>query len=284
MTRSLSNLLKGRNVISSEERVIDYNSLIKSKIDMILSESNQDGSSGFVTGLTADFVEAVEDDDLDESIGINADSDAMTMNLIKKSDFESAATRAESVISDANEEAEKIIAQANSQAEQIRQDAYDKGKMQAMVDMEKEFDQKSQELAAEFQTKKETIENEYNEKKANMEPELVETLLQVFKKVIAAVSQDNEEMIINLINGVMHNTEVSHEFLIKVSPEDYNFVVNNQGKIYCAMSKDIQLEIIEDSSMKKNQCIIESDTGVYDCSLDIQMENLVKDIKLLSCI
>jgi flagellar assembly protein FliH len=82
----------------------------------------------------------------------------------------------------------------------------------------------------------------------------------------------------------MHNAETSREFVIKVSPDDYNFLVQNQGKIYCAMSKDVQIDIVEDLSMTKNQCIIETDTGVYDCSLDIQLHNLIKEIKLISCI
>ena len=34
--------------------------------------------------------------------------------------------------------------------------------------------------------------------------------------------------------------------------------------------------------MKKNECIIETDAGVFDCSLDIELNNLIKDIKLLS--
>ena len=96
--------------------------------------------------------------------------------------------------------------------------------------------------------------------------------------------EDNKDIIIGLINGVMKNTDISNEFIIKVSPEDYKFLVNNQGKIYCSVSKEVTMDIVEDATMKKNQCIIESDTGVYDCSLDIELNNLIEDIKLLSCL
>jgi flagellar assembly protein FliH len=81
----------------------------------------------------------------------------------------------------------------------------------------------------------------------------------------------------------MKNSDISNEFVIRVSPDDYRFLVNNQGKIYCAVSKEVNMDIVEDAAMKKNQCIIESDTGVYDCSLDIELNNLIRDIKLLSC-
>jgi flagellar assembly protein FliH len=65
--------------------------------------------------------------------------------------------------------------------------------------------------------------------------------------------------------------------------EDYKFLINNQGKIFVDMSKEIQINIIEDASLQQNQCIIETDTGVFNCSLDIELNNLISDLKLLSC-
>ena len=50
-----------------------------------------------------------------------------------------------------------------------------------------------------------------------------------------------------------------------------------------AVSKDTQIEITEDSALKRNECLIETDAGVFDCSLDVQLDNLIKDIRLLSC-
>ena len=135
----------------------------------------------------------------------------------------------------------------------------------------------------EYEQKKAQLEKEYNDLKAAIEPELVETITEVFRKITYTVAEDNKEIIIGLINGVMKNSDISNEFVIRVSPDDYRFLVNNQGKIYCAVSKEVNMDIVEDAAMKKNQCIIESDTGVYDCSLDIELNNLIRDIKLLSC-
>ena len=35
--------------------------------------------------------------------------------------------------------------------------------------------------------------------------------------------------------------------------------------------------------MKRSQCLIDTDMGIFDCSLDIQLENLIDDIKILAC-
>ena len=50
------------------------------------------------------------------------------------------------------------------------------------------------------------------------------------------------------------------------------------------MSKDITLDITTDDTLGKNDCIIETDGAVFDCSLDKELANLTKKIKMLSCL
>lgn len=275
----MSNLLKGTHVVRKDERVIDYNEVIKSKLDNLLTAASKGkpGADGFTSGLHADVVERLLDTDSDEAVDAE-DSQAEEFN------FEAFNEKAEEILSDARAEADRIIADASVKGAQILAKAQAEGMEQGLAAARQEIETKKTMLEKEFSEKNAELKREYDELKAKMEPELVATLSEVFKNVIHAYSDENEEMVINLINSVMHNADSGREFKIKVSPEDYKFVINNQGKIYCAMSKDIQLEIIEDTNLTRNQCIIENESGVYDCSLDIQLEKLIKNIKLLSCI
>ena len=175
------------------------------------------------------------------------------------------------------------IAYSIMEAGKIIEDAKRTGYEQGAYNAREEYESKAEALEREYEQKKAQLEKEYNDLKAAIEPELVETITEVFRKITYTVAEDNKEIIIGLINGVMKNSDISNEFVIRVSPDDYRFLVNNQGKIYCAVSKEVNMDIVEDAAMKKNQCIIESDTGVYDCSLDIELNNLIRDIKLLSC-
>ena len=181
------------------------------------------------------------------------------------------------------DEANEVLAQAHMEAGKIIEDAKRTGYEQGACNAREEYESKAEALEREYEQKKAQLEKEYNDLKAAIEPELVETITEVFRKITYTVAEDNKEIIIGLINGVMKNSDISNEFVIRVSPDDYRFLVNNQGKIYCAVSKEVNMDIVEDAAMKKNQCIIESDTGVYDCSLDIELNNLIRDIKLLSC-
>ncbi len=89
-----------------------------------------------------------------------------------------------------------------------------------------------------------------------MEPELVNVILEVFKNAIYAISDSDQQVILSLVNHVLQDANISNEFTIKVSHDDYEFMIQNQGKLYCAMNKDIQADIIEDSKLSKGQCLI----------------------------
>lgn len=276
----MSNLLKRGTTTISEERIIDYNELIKLKLKNIANDRENHGNvdaDGFVNGLKADVVEQLltgSDED-----GETAQSQEDVNNQIAAA-LEEANEQAQTIRDEANE----VLAQAHMEARKIIEDAKRTGYEQGAQNAREEYNAKTDELARDYEAKKAQLEKEYNDMKASMEPELVETITEVFKKITYTVAEDNKDIIIGLINGVMKNTDISNEFIIKVSPEDYKFLVNNQGKIYCSVSKEVTMDIVEDATMKKNQCIIESDTGVYDCSLDIELNNLIEDIKLLSCL
>ena len=282
MTKSLSNLYKRNNVVSQKERIIDYNEVIKSKIGVLANLAIKDkaDASGFVSGLNAEVIESLHNPDLD---ALTTDIE-FSQQQILKADLESSAAQAENIIGNANTESDNILYEAHNKADIIKKEAYSEGKEKGLNEARIEIDNQISKCQTEHEQKKIELQQQYEDMKSKMEPELVSVITDVFKKIINVISDNNEEIILNLVNSVMHNAEVSKEFVIKVSPDDYMFLVNNQGKIYCAMSKEVQIEIVEDLSMTKNQCIIESDLGVYDCSLDIQLSNLIKDIKLLSCI
>ena len=277
----MSNLLKRGTTFISEERIIDYNELIKLKLKNIVSDKESQShvdADGFVNGLKADVVEQLLTGSEDENEAVDSQNPDDVKNQLAAA-IEEANEQARSIKDEANE----VLAQAHMEAGKIIEDAKRTGYEQGACNAREEYESKAEALEREYEQKKAQLEKEYNDLKAAIEPELVETITEVFRKITYTVAEDNKEIIIGLINGVMKNSDISNEFVIRVSPDDYRFLVNNQGKIYCAVSKEVNMDIVEDAAMKKNQCIIESDTGVYDCSLDIELNNLIRDIKLLSC-
>lgn len=278
----MSNLLKRSSVINKDERVIDYNDLIKKKIQAIMeSKHNEMDADGFINGLHADVVEElISDDDTADAL---TDDAAMGEQQAAAS-LENANAEAERIIEEARLQAEQIIADANKNADAAFEEAKQNGYYEGNEKAQEEMNIKQAQLEVEFDNKRKELEQEYNNLKESIEPELVEVITDVFRKVTGVVAEDNQGIILHLINDVMHNADGSRDYVIKVSPDDYKFLVNNQGKIYCAMSREVNIDIVEDATLERNQCMIETNTGIFNCSLDIELNNLIKNIKLLSCV
>ena len=254
----MSNLLKKGSTITKSERVIDYNEKIKEKLQAVIdaeSAAGDQSSDGFVNGLTADVVERLtQDDDANEETSVTQEELENHINELRE--------EAESIIADANEQAQKIIDDADEQVKRAAKEAKDNV----------------------YESRKKQLEQEYTEKRNKIEPELINVLTDVYNKVILSIADEDKEVLVHLINGVLSDAEKSDEFVIKCSPQDYSYISENQGKIFCNMSKDITLDITTDETLGKNDCIIETDGAVFDCSLDKELANLTKKIKMLSCL
>lgn len=281
----MSNLLKKGYTITKNDRVIDYNELIKAKLQTILESDQRESADpdGFVRGLSAEVVEElVSDDDtaaaLTEDGAARSDSEAVSKRMAL------AEEEAKNIIDGASHQAEQIVAEARQQIKNAEEQAREQGYRAGLDKAENELASRMKALELDYENKIKAFEQECAQYKSRIEPELVEVLTDVFSKITMTVAEDNQDIVLHLINGVLKNTEQSKEFVIKVSSEDYPFVVNNQGKLYCAMTKEVSIDIIEDSSLGRNQCIVETDGGVFNCSLDVELSNLIKKIKLLSCL
>lgn len=278
----MSNLLKKSSIINNDERVIDYNELIRKKMQTIMeSRNNEMDADGFISGLHADIVEELISDD--NTADARTDDSSEGEHQVAAS-LENINAEAEKIIEDARLQAEQIIADANKNAAAAFEEAKQNGYYEGNAAAQEEADKKQEQLEAEYNNRKKELEQEYNDLKEKVEPQLVEVITDVFRKVTGVVAEDNQQIILHLINDVMHNADGSRDYVIKVSPEDYKFLVNNQGKIYCAMSREVNIDIVEDTGLERNQCMIETNTGIFNCSLDIELNNLIKNIKLLSCV
>lgn len=259
----MSNLFKSINVVckNNEAKIIDNNAFIYEKItknnEMIACSLEEDNIAVFVEGIEPKDIEIVKDEDV--------------------------SLHAQQIINDANSEANAILENALHEAENLKTDIFTKVKKEAYETAIKEAGQEINKIKQELDLRKQQQDEEYNNRLNEMEPMLIDAILKVFNNVTHVLSEDKKDMILYLVNSVLTKTEICRNFIIRVSKEDYLFLIESKDKIYGAVVKDANIEIIEDLTMKRNQCIIETDGGIYDCSLDIQLENLIREIKTLSC-
>lgn len=271
----MSNLLKYNHVVvkNEDKHVIDSNELLKNILSAnknttsgnSFAEKSIPDPDGFVRGIDAARVEKLISDEEEQQDDNNA-----------------------GILEDARKQAEDILEDAKKQAEDILKDAkengYKEGYEKGTIESKQKSDDLQTKFEADYKSMSEKLQNEYDEKYQVMESELVDTLMEVFSKVTLTIAEDKKDLVLLLIQRTLKDADANKDFLIRVSDVDYGFVMNSIDKLYDCVSLDSKIEVVRDNTLKKNQCIIETDAGAFDCSLDIQLEGLISEIKLLSCL
>ena len=278
----MSNIVKSFFINSGEDkRVIDYNELIQEKIRLaeearkattfepLDAESEgapEDLGDGFTLGLNAGVVEVSED------------AFAQLME-----EQEQARVAAEDIVAQANSEAEQILANAKKDADAMWEKAYAEAKRDGYEAGIKDGRVEIDRMRNDFLKEKKQQQSEYVEMLESMESDLVGIMLEVFEKVTKVLSADKKDIMVHLIDNALNHIESSKEFVIRVSKDDYQFVTKHKEFLQEAVPQNGSLEIVKDATLERNQCLIETDGGIFDCGLDVQLENLIMDIKALSC-
>ena len=194
---------------------------------------------------------------------------------------EAAKEEAERILSEANTKANQITKKAQMDAEALCEESKAQGYAEGASKKERELQELQERLETDFALKNQMLESEYIRKRDNMEAELVDVILEVFNKVFHIQFDSKKHILMHLINNAILNIEGDRNFRIKVADSNVLFLENHRDDILERVGHGIDLEFIADSTMDGNECLIETDSGIFDCSLETQLENLIKDIKSL---
>lgn len=284
MTKSLSSNIVKWNYINFEKEdkcVIDSDSRVDLLADILaVSKGTAEavveaastrelldyGEDGFAEGIFApDALEHVQI--LDEA------AEEKRMELLQE---------AEDILANAKAEAESILEAARSEAESIKDSAYNFGKddgyKAGMAAGQKEL------IALEMQLKEQARgwEEEYNQKLLEAEPKFADIMINLIEKITGVMVENKKEVILHLVHNGIRQVGRSDRYTIQCSSEDYSLLEGEKERLCNAVGLSDGIEIVENPDFVKNQCIIEADSTIIDCSLDIQLKNLIENLKLLN--
>lgn len=268
----MSNLYKQRFVVADSEhtRIINSNALVEQKLEQLTKQQNakkqEMDEDGFVSGLNIEAVEVVPKE---ESISI-------------EEILEQKKTEAEEILNQAKAEAEALIEKAKSQADSVRKQAQDEGYDKGLQEGKEQAQQELNQLRKQLEEEQKQLQEAYQKQLQELEPRLVDVIADVFEKVFHVQFDDKKEILLYLIQNTILDVEGAKEFLVKVSTEDFAFLESHLDEIAQRAGKSVTVEIAADTAMQKGQCVIETDSGVFDCGIDIQLENLIKALRSLS--
>ena len=285
-------------------RIIDTNARAEARLrEMAVELARECGeepefADGFTQGISAvevsQLIREGEENFIGENQGVGAE-EAFEDNSFPPQSYpmqEELIADAQAQIEQMREEALAEIEQMKAQAlEEARSQGYQEGFEQGQNDgfaqghrdgLNSVAEERKQ-VYTEAEQKMAALEEEYQQKIKELEPVFFSTLTGIYEHIFHVNLKNSRELIVYLIQNTMRNIETGSTYLIHVSKEDYPFASMQKRELIKGTNIAIEnVELLEDVTLGKNECMIETGNGVFDCSLGTQLEALNEELRLLS--
>jgi len=285
----LSNLFKAGFVSfdATEPMIIDSNELANKKIEAFQEQelkrqrSMMTQDEGYMDGNEeSDFVPGI---DMEQLSQLTEDQSMLESVPDPQFDMEAMQAEIDFKLQQAQEQADSIIQDAQAQAESIRQNAVEQGRQEGYEAGYQEGSAAAAALQEDVELKKEELEKQYQQIVDELEPEMVDVLTQIYEHVFNIELREDKGIILHLLKTTLSRIEPGKDLIVHVSSDDYDEIMDKKEDLdSCITSPNTTMEIIEDPLLKENECMIESDSGVFDCSLGVELSEITRKLKLLS--
>jgi flagellar assembly protein FliH len=257
-------------------RVIDSNAIIQEKIDEYNKafeqlhpqedkEPQADGDNpGFVAGLGP--LEVVEEEP----------------QITPEELLAQARVEADQIVAEAKAKADQLLDQSQKQAGMVLEQAQDEGRR---TGEEEGMERARQYLAKEeekLDERKKEQELEYGKRLDALEPQLVDVVAQVFEEVFQVKMEEDKDVLLYLIRSTLAGIDGTREFVIKVHSSKIVAVEETLDEIRQIIGNGAQIDIVADTSLTEQDCLIETANGMYDCGVQTQLKNLLRQLRLMS--
>lgn len=280
----MSNFYRGNYVVRGEQvkRVINTNDMIAAKMQAIIEEQKQAQREEMIKKRQEALASGELDGEPEFTEGLFAQELELETEPEPQIDYVAQAKeQAEQIISEANTEAVMIHDKASKDADMLRemgrQEGYQKGYESAVQQAEEKLRVGEEALAR----REQELQDQYDHAMAELEPKLLDTILTVFDEVFQMQFAGKREMLLNLVKNAIRGIRETRQYKIRVCESEVAFLREHKEELQEKVGEDVQIEIVMDPDLSASQCVIDADSGVYDCSLDVELDNLTRDLKSL---
>lgn len=283
-----NNLYKSSYVNRDEQvRIIESNDLVAKKLDSIANniifENDVQFDENLMKDISAGNVASLLRDEDEDGFKAFGTKENVSPSPVNKDSIQITNNKVSDLIEKAQKDAKEILASAAIEADRIKEEAYRSAKEEgfdAGYEEGRNALEKEREALAE---ERQRLNDEFASKIDDMEPALVEVLTDIYEHVFKVDFSERKEIIYNLAKNTLTSMESGKSYLVRLSPEDFNFIsMQKKDFIKGTGVSSESIEIVEDKSLMQGHAYIETESGIYDCSVSTHMENLRKMLQVLS--
>jgi len=215
-----------------------------------------------------------------EAERIVKEAEQTAFEIVRKKNEEAALIRrnaeeeAEQIVEDARRKAEDILNEARIRAateeSEIRKKAYEEGREEGWKEGKAEVERVIERLHVVLTR---AIEKR-NEIITQSEAQIVHLILQIARKVVKVISENQKNIVINNVIQALRKLKNKSDVTIRVNLKDLNMVTEHAKEIVDLIETVKSITVLEDASVDPGGCIIETDFGEIDARIATQLQEI----------
>lgn len=279
-----SNLYKAGFVhLGEDARVIDMNAILEKRLKEEAERRSRQpehelvaAQDGFTEGLNAEKVDVLLEPDAEVASQQNA-------SIQEQEQLKQEIEEARNELAGLQAQIEQEKEQAQLEIDQMKAKAFEEANEQGYQEGYRKGLDSVQELQKQCEDERLQQEQEYQKKLEEMEPLMVDTLCDVYSHIFKVEAKEHKELVLKLLQDTLLKVDGTGSIIVHVAKEDYTYVQEQKGALLEeAGMQSGSVEIVSDAALARAQCMIETEGGVYDCSLDTELAELKRRLMLLA--
>ncbi|MCL2030533.1 MAG: FliH/SctL family protein [Oscillospiraceae bacterium] len=184
-------------------------------------------------------------------------------------------------LEDARGEASGMISEARTQSGDIRREASETGYAEGMARAEEETREILRRAEADVKAVLEEAERERLRIAEETRPEMYRLALDIAEKILKYELNENHEAYMGILSGAIDRVRTEGTVTLHVNVAEFTRYFGGQEKARLRTAEGmISADVTADPSVEPGGCLIETDSGIVDASIGVQLEQIGQSLGL----
>ena len=193
-----------------------------------------------------------------------------------------AENEAQKIIADAREQASQIQAKSEIEKDEIKRNSYEEGLKEGKKDG---YDSGKEEVNRLIDRSHKILEAVLNRREQILnetEEQIIQLVLLMTRKVVKVMSENQKSVVMANVLSALKKVKARGDITIRVNLEDVKLTTEHIKDFIEQVESVSGITVVEDSSVEKGGCIVETDFGAIDARISSQLSELESKILEIS--
>jgi len=182
------------------------------------------------------------------------------------------------IVADSEKRVAELESTAGSKIDAAEREAEKKGRVEGREEGYKEGVAEAERLVGRLHTILDRAMDKRAEILAETEAQVIELVLLVARKVVKVISENQKSVVVQNISQALRKLKTKSDVIVRVNLADLQLATEHVKDFVQLTENAKKMQIVEDSTVDRGGCVIETDFGEIDARISSQLSELEEKI------